>query len=742
MPVAKTKTTPTLTDLLFEKAHVGLCLVAPDGTVLRANAAWLSSTGFTHEQVIGESIIELFPATRDMSLAMHARARAGHRVEVPPHAQTVNGRESWWEESIDPVPMEGGTGLLITAREVSARVNNELDRPGAITHEEAKFRSLFENSMNAVYVTHGDGVVLDANPAACRMHGMTLEEIRERGRAGLIVTDEALRSGLERRAATGQARAELTFLRKDGTTFPVEVESIFMDRSSPRPLAFTIARDITDQKRAERVLRESEERLRALADSMPLLAWTARPDGYIHWFNRRCCEYTGKTPEELEGWNWQRVHDPATLPEVLRAWNDAIEAGRTFDMEFPLRGADGKFRRFLSRAFPLKDDSGNVVQWFGTHTDVTELVEAREVLRAANRSKDEFLAVLSHELRNPLAPIRNSAYILRRTDPGSEQARRAQDVIERQTEHLTKLVDDLLDLTRIARGKIELRRAMVDLREVLPRAADDFRTIMDERGLDFRIAVPAARVWADVDATRLTQVIGNLLHNAAKFTPRGGEVVLSLAAVDGSAEIRVRDTGAGIEAGLLPTVFDAFTQGMRTLARSEGGLGLGLAMVKGIAELHGGSVLAKSAGIGRGAEFVVRLPLAIDADAGEEQVRKPGSGAARRVLVVDDNRDAAESLADILRLLGHTVDVAYDGPSAVEKVRASPPNVVLCDIGLPGMSGYEVAKALRAAGKIGVQLFALSGYAQPEDVQRAIEAGFDGHVAKPCDPEQIERLLA
>ena len=265
---------------------------------------------------------------------------------------------------------------------------------------------------------------------------------------------------------------------------------------------------------------------------------------------------------------------------------------------------------------------------------------------------------------------------------------------------------------------------------------------MDDRALAFRIAVPAARVWADVDTTRLTQVVGNLLHNAAKFTPRGGEVVLSLAVVDGSAEIRVRDTGAGIEAGLLPTVFDAFTQGTRTLARSEGGLGLGLAMVKGIAELHGGSVRAQSAGIGRGAEFVVRLPLAIEADAGEEQVREPRRGAARRVLVVDDNRDAAESLADLVQMLGHEAEVAYDGPSSIQKACANPPDLVLCDIGLPGMSGYEVAKALRAAGKKGMQLFAVSGYAQPEDVQRAIEAGFDGHLAKPCAPEQIERLLS
>jgi len=732
-----------LIELLFEKAGVGLCLVAPDGTALRANAEWLRSIGFTAEQVVGENVIDLFPEPRDLVLAMHTRARAGHRVEVPRHAQTVNGRDTWWEGSIEPVAMEDGIGLLLTAREVSAGVDAGNPDLAATTHEEAKYRRLFENSMHAVYLTRaGDGVILDANPAACRMHGMTVEEIRERGRAGLVVMDEAFLSGLKRQAASGQARGENTFRRKDGTTFPVEVESVYLDKSSPMPLAFTMARDITDQKRAERVLRESEARLRALADSMPLLAWTARPDGYINWFNRRCYEYTGKTLEELEGWNWRNIHDPETLPQVLLAWNDAIEAGSMLDMEVPLRGADGKFRRFLSRALPLKDDAGNVIQWFGTHTDVTELVEAREVLRAANRSKDDFLAVLSHELRNPLAPIRSSTYVLGHAKLGSEQARRAQSVIERQTEHLTRLVDDLLDLTRIARGKIELRRERIDLREVVWRAADDYRLLMEEAGVAFRTALPDSKLWADADSTRIAQIVGNLLHNSLKFTQRGGEVVLSLLTDGDQAEIHVRDDGAGIDPKLAQRVFEPFVQADQSLARSQGGLGLGLALVKGVAEMHGGSARVVSAGKGKGAEFVVRLPLVRSPVAVGANVAAPHvANGGRRVLVVDDNRDAAESLAEIVALLGHHVEVALDGPTAIQKARANPPDIILCDIGLPGMSGYEVAKALRATNGKVMQLFAVSGYAQPEDVRRALEAGFDGHVAKPCDPEKIERLL-
>jgi PAS domain S-box-containing protein len=394
------------------------------------------------------------------------------------------------------------------------------------------------------------------------------------------------------------------------------------------------------------------------------------------------------------------------------------------------------------------DEDGSLLGGFGTVQDVTEAKQLQEALASANarlvqadRRKDEFLGMLSHELRNPLAPLRNSIHILRHVDAGSEQAGRAQDVIERQTRHLTRLVDDLLDVTRIARGKIELRYERVDLRDVVRRAGEDFRSVLERRDVRFRSDVPDGKVWADADATRLAQLVGNLLHNAAKFTQPGDDVTLSLSVHGRDAEIRVRDTGAGIGAELLPTVFDAFVQGERTLARSEGGLGLGLALVKGIAELHGGTVRAESAGNGHGAEFIVRLPTAEQADAPEPRIAGPRPrNGGRRILVVDDNVDAAQSLADFVELLGHVAEVAFDGPSAIAAARATSPDVVLCDLGLPGVSGYEVAKALRASGD-GIRLYAVSGYAQPEDVRRALDSGFDGHLAKPVDPDELERLL-
>jgi signal transduction histidine kinase len=371
----------------------------------------------------------------------------------------------------------------------------------------------------------------------------------------------------------------------------------------------------------------------------------------------------------------------------------------------------------------------------------SRVAERTAALQALDRRKDEFLAMLSHELRNPLAPIRNSVYILGRVDPASEQARRAKEVIERQTEYVTRLVDDLLDVTRIARGKIELRRERVNLAELVRRTVEDHNSVFKEHGVGLETNVPGTPVWATVDPTRIAQVIGNLLQNAAKFTPPAGQVTLTLHAVDDCAEIRVSDTGAGIDLELLPVLFEPFTQGKRSLARTEGGLGLGLALVKCLIELHGGTVQVESGGTAKGSVFILRLPI-VTADAVEAA---PGAVVHsmthnRYVLVVDDNRDAADTLAQLVTMFGHSAEVAYDGTSAIEKANANPPDVVLCDLGLPGMTGYEVARALRAE-RNNIRLIAVSGYALPEDIAKAKAAGFDSHVAKPADVETLKRLL-
>ena len=474
---------------------------------------------------------------------------------------------------------------------------------------------------DAVIATDGAGNVTLFNGVAEALTGWNAEEALARPLHHVLrVIDEGTRRpvehSLERVLGTegiGAGLGNRTLLARNGSERPVaETAAPIRDANGSIMGIVLVLRDQTKERRAEEMLRESEQRLRALADSMSPLAWTARPDGYVTWYNHRWYEYTGTRFEQVKGWGWQTVHDPATLPSVLRRWAESITAGTTFDMQFPLRGADGTFRHFLTRAIPLRTPGGDVAQWFGTHTDVTELVQAQEALHESDRRKDQFIAVLSHELRNPLAPIRNSLYVLDRAGPSSEKGALALAIVRRQIGHLNRLVDDLLDVTRIARGKIELRRQCLDVSDVMRRACDDHRGVLHELGLQLRVEA-SDPVWVDGDDTRISQVIGNLLHNAAKFSAAGGTVVASAGVVDGQAQIRVRDDGRGIPAEFLPRIFEPFVQGDGDLARNKGGLGLGLALARGLVELHGGSVRAHSDGAGRGSEFVVNLPVAASA---------------------------------------------------------------------------------------------------------------------------------
>ncbi len=366
-----------------------------------------------------------------------------------------------------------------------------------------------------------------------------------------------------------------------------------------------------------------------------------------------------------------------------------------------------------------------------------------EKLEEADRRKNEFLSVLSHELRNPLAPIRNALHLLARAPDDLARTARARDVIARQFGHLSRLVDDLLDITRITRGRIELHRAPLDLSRLVRDTVEDHRGELEAAGLRLLLEVPTAVVPIDGDATRLAQVLGNLLANSAKFTARGGTVAVRIGEEPGGAAlIEVRDTGEGIEADVLSRLFQPFSQADRSLARSRGGLGLGLTVVKGLVELHGGTVAVTSGGRGAGTKVVVRLPLA-------PALPPPGPRAdtapsIAHVLIVEDNVDAAETLREALKLEGMAVTVAYDGDAGLDAARRNVPDLVICDIGLPGdLDGYGVARAIRADPALRhTPLVALTGYAGPEDQARALEAGFDRHLAKPIGIEDLLHAIA
>ncbi len=378
-----------------------------------------------------------------------------------------------------------------------------------------------------------------------------------------------------------------------------------------------------------------------------------------------------------------------------------------------------------------EDDMETVSYLADVTWEIASRKRAEEALRDSDQHKSEFLAVLSHELRNPLTPIRNSLSVMDRAAPGSEQATRAREIIRRQTEHLAHLVDDLLDVTRISRGKIELERVRVDLREIVCRTCDDHRTLFDRRGIELRVD-SSSPVWTDADETRLAQIIGNLLQNAAKYSHEGGTVTTRVGIAGGQCEIVVHDDGVGIDRELLPRVFEPFVQVDSGIARTSGGLGLGLALVKSLVEMHGGSVRARSEGPGRGSEFVVTLPLE---SAPQHSVPAPSTSTVTGpidILIIEDNVDAAQSIAELLEMEGHRTAVATDGASGITKAREMKPDVILCDLGLPDIDGYDIARTLRRDADLGsTRLVALSGYAQAEDRRRAADAGFDAHLAKP-----------
>ncbi|MDP9037436.1 MAG: ATP-binding protein [Myxococcota bacterium] len=370
------------------------------------------------------------------------------------------------------------------------------------------------------------------------------------------------------------------------------------------------------------------------------------------------------------------------------------------------------------------------------------LADTERALQEANRRKDEFLAMLSHELRNPLAPIRNSLHLLKHGESGGDQAKKAMAIIDRQVSHITHLVNDLLDVSRIASGKIRLQRQVIDLAQIARSAVEDSQRIFDAAGIRLETQIPERPFFVHADAARMTQVLSNLLGNAEKFSNRGERAIVSVAEQRGKVALIVSDSGTGIPHDLLSRLCEPFAQAPQTIERSRGGLGLGLAMVKGIAEMHGGSMTIESEGLGRGTRVTVLLEPAESLEEAPDATATEASSTPRRVLVIEDNPDMAESLCAVLSLYGHEVVVAGDGRRALRVAAQFHPNVVLCDIGLPEMDGYAVARAFRADASLrGAYLVALTGYALPADVRRSKEAGFDEHLGKPVAPSEIARLL-
>jgi PAS domain S-box-containing protein len=503
-----------------------------------------------------------------------------------------------------------------------------------------------------------------------------------------------------------------------------------------------------ERSRVTRELAASEARFRTITNTMPQFVWTAQPDGTVDYWNERVYDFFGIAPGSALDLAWHEVIHPDDLEHAGRAWSDAVARTGPYETTYRIRHRSGEYRWTLARGLPVLDDQGRVLKWLGTNTDIHAQKRSEEALQDANRRKDEFLAMLSHELRNPLAPISAAADLLLDAR-GDERVQRAGAIIRRQVRHLTGLVDDLLDAARVTQGMISLHTERLDVARVVADAAEQARPLIEERRHSLALRLAPEPVYVCGDHKRLVQVLVNLLGNAAKYTPEGGRIEVAMEAGAREVALSVRDNGAGMAPELVSAAFDLFHQGQRTLDRAQGGLGIGLALVKSLVEQHDGKVSTESAGPGQGSCFTVRLPrsdgapaVATGAPATAASASAPPP-APKRILVVDDNADAAQTMAMLLEMLGHEAAVEYDPLQALATARESRFDAFILDIGLPGMDGHELARQIRLLPKADGALFiALSGYGQEQDRRASGAAGVHRHFVMPADAELLAQALA
>jgi PAS domain S-box-containing protein len=548
----------------------------------------------------------------------------------------------------------------------------------------------------------------------------------------------------------GAVQGEVTLKRADGTAVPA-----YLGVSALQEGALGLCLMVTDLseqrhylelRRAQAALHESERKFDTALASIKDYVYIFDRDGRFVYANKVLLELWGLTPEQALGRTMAELdYPPQVEAEILSNIRQVFASGRpvTSITHYTSRtGVSGSFENVLA---PVADAAGAVSLVVGVSRDITERLRVEAALKDADRKKDEFLATLAHELRNPLAPIRNALQILKDKGPPLPELQWARGVIERQGNLMARLLEDLLDLSRISHHQVELRKGRVELADVVEAAVETSRPLIEAGRHDLSVALPPEPIHLDADPVRLAQVFSNLLTNAAKYTEEGGRITLTAQRQGPEVIVVVKDNGIGIAPEMLAHVFEIFAQGNRAVVRSQGGLGIGLSLVKGMVELHGGRIEARSDGPGRGSEFVVRLAVAVEAPVAEPPHEKgdPWPVAPCRILVVDDCRDSADSLAMLLKMLGHEVGTAYNGEQAVEAAATLRPDVVLLDIGMPRLNGYDACRRIRQQpwGQ-GMFLIALTGWGQEEDRRRTEEVGFDHHMVKPVDPAVLMKLLA
>jgi PAS domain S-box-containing protein len=710
------------------------------------NDAYAEILGSKHPASLGTGFEKVWHDILDDIMPFVQRAMAGETFlmeNLPLRMQRRGAGEedTWFTFSYSPVQDEEGhtAGIYCACTETTATVL-------AAQHQRAeqeRLQGLFQQAPGILCVTRGPEHVFEVvNPGYLRHIGDrevlgrpvrdALPEVVDQGYVDLL--DDVYRSG---RPYVG--RSARVLLNLDGSDLPTEafVDFVYqplLDAHGRVYGIFTYGHDVTGRQRAQ-------EALLAFSNSIPAIAWEASPAGKLERFNSQWEAFTGQPEARALGYGWAEALHPDDAEPVWRAWKKAREDGKEWTVEHRLRHADGSWRWFLTRAVPQKDSSGRVLHWFGTTTDIEDARRAAQALRTADRQKDEFLATLAHELRNPLAPIRTAVHLLSMPAVAEPVRTRAVQIVERQVSHMARLLDDLIDVARITQRRLVLKRDWVQVQAIVDTALEAAMPVAERKRHALTTHVEQPQQWLHADPVRLAQVLSNILNNACKYTDAGGRIQLDVSGEDGWIVFSVTDNGIGMGPEALHTVFHMFAQEQSALERSEGGLGIGLGLAKGLVELHGGTISASSPGIGGGSRFEVRLP--VSAHPGQQASAPPAAEAERTsdqrsVLLADDNIDAVEVLAEVLRMAGHEVHLATEGTTAAAMAARLQPRVLVLDIGMPGLNGYEVARQVRAQfwGRRAL-LIAATGWGQEEDRRKAQAAGFDLHLTKPFSPEEL-----
>jgi PAS domain S-box-containing protein len=748
-------------------ASIGDAVITTDaaGRITRMNAVAESLTGWSIEEAGGkplDTVLHLVNAeTREPAENPVARAlREGALVGLANHTLLIarDGTERFIDDSAAPIRRNERevVGCALVFRDVTDKRLHAQE----LEYRERQFRTLAESIPQLAWMANPDGHIFWYNRRWYDYTGTTFEEMEGWGWQSVHHPDElpGLLTKWKAAIASGEPLDTVFPLKgKDGVFRPFLTRVVPVKDSDGRVARwFGTNTDISELKRTEESLRQRVEEIRTLLDTLPIGIFIAHDPECRRVTGNAAAHQLLRTSSE----NLSKSASPEEQPAHFRVCRDGVEIpANQLPVQRAARGEhirneevdevfdDGTVLHALISAAPLYDARGRVRGSIASVLDVTDRKRAEESLREADRRKDEFLAILAHELRNPLAPIMSSLELMKRARGDADMIERARATIERQIVQMVRLVDDLLDVSRITRNQLKLKLGRVELASVVHHALEACRPDYESAGHELNVALPPDPIYLQADPVRLAQVLSNLLSNACKYTKPGGRISLTVSPQDREIAVAITDTGVGISAEMLPKVFDMFTQIDRSLERSEGGLGIGLSLVKRFVDLHGGSVTARSDGPGRGSEFVVRLPILAEQPESppqpdEDSEESSPTPAFRRILVVDDTRDSADSLAMLLSYTGKEVQTAYDGVEAVEKAAALRPDVILLDIGLPKISGYAACRAIRAQpwGQ-DIIIIAVTGWGQEEDRRKSQEAGFDGHLVKPVDHDALTKLL-